>query len=237
MKDLGLKWHVLGKLTISYILVFACAIIPVTASKYVSQAEGSSSARVARFEAPYITYDEFTPGGDIVATEEPKYYVFEAHFTVNVNQEVSSLYTLDIYLDPNDTTAITALICPDITQTNSSGKTYSFSALDGTDASAAGITLSYFTGDTSEDFEAGKIYYSRYENGEKKWYSATPISNGAKQVVTVTPEGGVAVGTAAETHAYSVLFFVKADASGKADGEQMEEEIYIKYDIDCWQVD
>lgn len=231
MKDLGLKWHVLGKLTIIYILVFAWAIIPVTASKYVSQAEGSDSARVARFEAPYITYDEFTPGGDIVATEEPKYYVFEAHFTVNVNQEVSSLYTLDIYLDPNDTTAITALICPNIT-----GTQYKFCALDGTAASAAGITLSYFTKDSSKDFEAGKIYYSRLENGVKKWYSAKP-SEDEKQAVTVTPEGGVAVGTEAAKHEYSVLFFVKADASGKENGEQMEEQIYIKYDIDCWQVD
>lgn len=237
MKHLGFKWRLIGKLTIIYVLVLACTVIPVTASKYVSRAEGSDSARVARFEAPYITYDEFTPGGDIVATEEPKYYVFEAHFTVNVDQEVSSVYTLDIYLDPNDTTEITALICPDITQTNNSGKPYSFSALDGTDASAAGITLSYFTGDSSEDFEAGKIYYSRYENGEKKWYSVTPTSDGAKQVVTVTPEGGVAVGTDAALHNYSVLFFIKADASGKEDGEQMEEEIYIKYDIDCWQVD
>lgn len=85
MKDLGLKWHVLGKLTIIYILVFACAIIPVTASKYVSQAEGSSSARVARFEVTSnCTYDA-----------ETKEYIL----TITNNSEVTVLYDISYTVD------------------------------------------------------------------------------------------------------------------------------------------
>ena len=225
------------KLCLIYLLVVACISTPVTLSKYVSQTNGSSTARVAKFDVPYVTYDQFSPDGDIIATDDPKYYVFESYFSVHVDQEVSSTYTLDIYLDLtyDADNGITMLTCPDKTQANSSGNQYKFTALDGTDESASGITLAYFTKTENQDFETGKIYYSRVENGVKTWYSADPT--GTKKSVTITPDGGVSVGAETVVHEYSVLFFVKADASDKADGEQLVESVFIKYDLNCWQVD
>ena len=107
MKDLGFKWRLLGKLTVICILVLACTFIPVTVSKYVSQAEGSDSARVARISYT-ISGDNSTKSITNTATlgNQGAVIAVEEIFTITNDGEVAYNYTLNLSIKDQDSNSI-----------------------------------------------------------------------------------------------------------------------------------
>ena len=202
MKDLGLKWHVLGRLTIIYILVFAWAIIPVTASKYVSQAEGSSSARVARFGNCEVLFDaneaivqfgKEASSGHIYG----KNYVLKATFTVkyNLSGETATEYSLGLRLGQEGSTYDTIIpIDESVSFSPLSGSLYTSPSSGKTGAELT--TAASMTDGKIQSFAEDKFYYSA--NGT--WYEKDSF----EPIDTIVAPAGESVEVV-----YQVLYFVE----------------------------
>ena len=220
MKDLGLKWHVLGRLTIIYILVFACAIIPVTASKYVSQAEGSSSARVARFEGGTVESNgtlevDLTKVNGIPS--DLHYYAFAASFTVNFDEaDVTRAYTLILDIVPVETISsdqTTTFACP------ANYEPFTINLTNSTVISGKDV-FPHVTGLSSGGFTEGKASYII----DNTCYTADVDADGRLIFTGVIPAGESKVSN------YKVLYFVPITQSSA-------ESDIIAYDLACEQVD
>ena len=107
MKHLDFKWRLLGKLTVICILVLACMFIPVTVSKYVSQAESSAGARVARFSYA-ISGDNSTKSITNTATlgNQGAVIAVEEIFTITNDGEVAYHYMLNLSIADQDSNSI-----------------------------------------------------------------------------------------------------------------------------------
>ena len=222
MKDLGLKWHVLGKLTIIYILVFAWAIIPVTASKYVSQAESSSSARVARIDCNLT--DTFTGYSleEEINLDNNEVYAIIAEFSVTNNGEVTYSYDLSLVLS-EDTTGATfdnPNIHSNYTFTSKADTIKYIHNIEGNDYSVIDeTTISSLTG---KAFSANHFYYAQ----SNIWNSATLDSKGCATIKIGSLNPG-------ETCNYKILYFMETNAV-LADGYP---QMTIFYSIKCTQLD
>ena len=203
MKDFGLKWNVFGRLTIIYILVFACAIIPVTASKYVSQAEGSSSARVARFGNCEVLFDaneaivqfgkEASPG-DIYG----KNYVLKATFTVkyNLSGETATEYSLGLRLGQEGSTYDTIIPIDESVSFSALSDSLLYTSPSSGETGAKSTTAASMTDGKIQSFNKGKFYYSA--NGT--WYEKDSF----EPIDTIVAPAGESVEVV-----YQVLYFVE----------------------------
>ena len=236
MKDLGLKWHVFGRLTIIYILVFACAIIPVTASKFISKALGGDSARVARFDAGSVSFGEGPSADELYATEGGiQYYAFKGDFTVTfAPSDVSREFSLKIYLDKNYSAGITMFACPE--SLPESGDDYQFvkpnpNITSDTDPKFVTTTLSEVTENgLTGNFAKNAIYYKDVDG---KWQISA--LNADSELILETARS---VDMAGASFTYEFVYFLKVQANENvAAGEQIKDNTEFQCDLDCWQVD
>ena len=228
MKDLGLKWHVLGKLTIIYILVFACAIIPVMASKYVSQAESSSSARVARIDCSvnyeFSGYGELSFDGDAGSV-----CMVMEEFSVKNTGDVSYTYDLSLILSKDSASA--SYEAPLEQQYYSLGAPKDLTDVIYIKAPTDNSTTAVKETTTPKDvtgfnsFAAGKVYYAITTDGTDVWSEALLNANGYLTLPTkqLAPD---------EQNDYKIIYFINVTAT-----TTMEQQMTLFYHITCEQLD
>lgn len=224
----GIVWRIV--LVLFCLVLISSAYFSIIAAKFVSSDDSSVYGRVAEFHGGEVTMGSFYPERNLVATSDIQYYVFEAEFTVTFEAcEVDRVYSLSIYID-REYSGDTTLVCPDnapYADTDPQFKTFN-NETDTFDAVSLSSFIDQFAdGASSGDFTVGSVYYSKeLGDGSKKWFRGDN-----SEIALITDHS---IGKGETVHTFSVLFFLPVISD--TPGEQKNDDVYIKYDLDCKQV-
>ena len=210
-------------------------------ARYVTAVDGTSTGKIASFDGGTVTFSSFSLGENIMADENKYFYVFEAKFTLTFEPcDVSRQFSMDFWLDypesynkdmttlyyPAGYSDYSFTTLPRVPQGNTQVlPTVTPATFIGTDAVHGGFNTGAFATNT--------IYYAIDDGSAKTWYTVS----GASKTTAVEVADTVDVPMEGDAYTYSVLFFVHAHNAENSDGVQLKEELFIKYNLDCWQVD
>lgn len=220
MKKLDFKWRILAKLVVIYGLTLVCLVAPVTVSKFLSQAEESDVARVAKASMGKIGY-QYTPieMPETIDADQYGTYAFVAEFTVDFSEcETCSVYSLQLKIGD---TVSTDFFSADLL------KNTSFKAVENPKTVVEKEVVSDGVANILAELDAFSndkaYYYAPDRTGEYAWRTTDISSDG---VLTVAENMIADIG---EKHMYKVVYFVDIGASGA-------ENSTMFYNLKCEQV-
>ncbi len=222
------------------LVLITSAYFSSIAARYASEKTTNPQANVAKFHGGSVTYIEFS-AKMVNATEDVKYYAFEAEIKLTFEAcDVDRDFKFALYLD--STGSISTIPCP-ADYANGLFLKYNPNAADINSPYDENANLSDFTG--SGSFKSGEVYYSVAENGgEEVWHTisnAKYASDGNKIIFyfdDAKTDDTHSIDNGNHVYEFTVLFFVAAKAQeGVNVDTQLEENAYIKYDLECVQAE
>ncbi len=231
------------------------------AAKFASESTGKDGARVASFHGGEVTVGAMEPQEvdiELPSCEVERFYVFSARFTVTFEPcEVLREFTFSLYHDREENDRV-RLYCPEevangtverkrLQVNDSITEPYEFVDCPNLNYVMYSVLENEAVQENAE-LVSGNVWYGvKLNDGTVEWKSengvdgegdvSTSVSGEISQTRISYAKSAVKVPMEGAVYEYSFLFFIygKSETGNKNAGITYKN--YLKYDMECWQVD